>query len=398
MDAKPSIAYLGSAGVITAPARFDDETLLTALGANAGNLMFQYASPLLIDGPARHIGLADIPYGDPHALRGARCLIFPAANHLRLGADWTGLCAFIEAAQLPLVVLGLGAQAGCDNRHEMRQALRADPNLRRFAAVIRERATGLSFRGAYSAEVGADLGLEGAVLGCPSWLINPKPDLGAEIEAALRAIESGPIGLAAAAPFELSGNDTRLSLERGLITLLAQYGGLYTQQSGGVVALRAARDGAGALPENHRASLEALLWPNHGAALWDLMERSGYFPLSAPDWITRLRSLSLIIGSRLHGVMAGLAAARPAALIAHDSRTEETITTMHLPHIHADRVMAAQNLAGLAADVQFDGTAFDQARQSTAAMMVTLLQNAGLSASAHLCALAQPVDQVRRYA
>lgn len=397
MGSKPYIAYLGTAGHIPAPERFDDETLLAALGANAGNLMFQYACPRLIEGQARHIGLANVPYTDRTALQNARALVFPAANHLRLGADWTGLCAYLEAAQLPLVVLGLGAQAGREDMGHMRRALRADPMIGRFAAILRERAIAISFRGIYSASVGHDLGLSGPVLGCPSWLINPDVNLGQSLLQQFKAVLDMPltIGLAAAAPFEIAGDAKRRAIEQKLIQFLHQSDGLYIQQSGGIAAMRVARDGVDGLPENHRASLGAILWPEGQAALWPLLKRTGYFPVSAPEWITKLRATSLVLGSRLHGVMAALAAGRAAALIAHDSRTAETTATMALPSLEADALLNCATVQEVLRHIQFDADHFDQARHDAARGMVDLLRKAGLHPSAHLLDLADVTSTVR---
>lgn len=397
MGSKPYIAYLGTAGHIPTPERFDDETLLAALGANAGNLMFQYACPRLIEGAARHIGLANLPYTDPAALQDARALVFPAANHLRLGADWTGLCAYLDAAQLPLVVLGLGAQARRKDMGHMRRALQADLNVGRFAAILRERAVAISFRGDYSASVGQSLGLSGPVLGCPSWLLNPDPNLGQTLMRQFKTLADAPLtmAVAAAAPFEIAADPERRAIDQILVQFLHQTDGLYIQQSGGIAALRAARDGGDLLPDNHRASLSAILWPEGQDALWPLLKRTGYFPLSAPEWITKLSAVSLVLGSRLHGVMAALAAGRPAALIAHDSRTAETTATMALPSLEADALLNCATVQETLEHIQFDPDHFDQARQNAARGMVDLLQQAGLHPSAHLLGLAQMTSAVR---
>lgn len=138
--------------------------------------------------------------------------MFPAANHLRLGADWSGLNNFLEGANKPLIVLGLGAQSPkIGGEKETISALKADAGIRRMVDIFRDRAVLVTVRGRYSQEVCVALGLEAVeVLGCPSAMINPAPDLGRRLADGLRDLADGGgearIGVTAAAPFEIAGS------------------------------------------------------------------------------------------------------------------------------------------------------------------------------------------------
>ncbi|KKM99981.1 hypothetical protein LCGC14_1142440, partial [marine sediment metagenome] len=143
----PSFVLLGTRGLVPDPARFDDDTLLGVLGANSGNLMFQYAASRIIDAPITHISPAETPYSDTSALQTARALVFPAANHLRVGADWTGLNNYLDRAGPPLVILGLGAQSPrIGGEAETIAALKADPHVRRMVDILRDKAIFVSVR------------------------------------------------------------------------------------------------------------------------------------------------------------------------------------------------------------------------------------------------------------
>jgi len=149
----PAVVMLGTPGFVRDPARFDDAMLLQVLGENAGNLMFQYAASRIIAAPQTHVGLSETLYTETESLQSARGLVFPAANHLRLGADWTGLNDYLEGAGLPLIILGLGAQAPTGGERATIAALKADPHVRRMVDILRDRAEFVSVRGDFSAQV-----------------------------------------------------------------------------------------------------------------------------------------------------------------------------------------------------------------------------------------------------
>jgi len=367
------VAVLGTPGFVRDAKRFDDETLLKVLGANSGNLMFQYAAATLIDEPKKFISLAEIPYSDITALQNTKMLVMPAANHLRLGADWSGLNGYLANANRPLVVLGLGAQSPkIGGEMETIQALKADQQVRRLADIIRERAALVTVRGPYSETVCHELGVENVkVFGCPSALISRDPALGAKMEAQILATASretpAKIAITAAAPFEIDGDERRTALEQKLLGWMAEGDGVYVQQSGGVSAIRAANGGTTPVDMGPARSIQRILGPEMNAEkFWTLMKAAGRFYVGAPDWIKEMDGMDLAIGSRLHGNMAAIATGTPGVLIAHDSRTGELGQTMHLPTLAYDDVMSAATLQEALGRIEFSGQAFDEWRAGTA--------------------------------
>jgi hypothetical protein len=394
----PNIAFLGTPGHVREPGRFDDDTLLRVLGANSGNLIFQHAAARLVDGDRFYISIAETPFSDSRTLRTADLLVFPAANHLRLGADWTRLNDFLERYDRPMIVLGLGAQSpSLGGESETIAALTQDAGVARMAAIFRDRAAFVSVRGPYSQTVCAALGLpDVAVLGCPSAFINPEPGLGRYIAGALdiaraRAGAGNPpaYAITAAAPQKLRADAHKLALERRLVGWGMAAGALYIQQSGGVAPMHATDGRWDGLPEPQRQSMRKLLAPDaEVGAFRDFIVGSGRFYLSAEAWIAELAGRGLVIGTRMHGNMAAIAAGIPGIVIAHDSRTGELAETMHLPEVDMQAVMAAPDLASALAAVRFDGAAFDRWRAATAAALVAAFGRAGVTPAAGLRALA----------
>jgi len=390
-----TVSILGTPGFVREPSRFDTEKLLKVLGENSGNLMFQYAATELIGANKKNIGRSEIDYTDPNALDGAEVLVLPAANHLRLNADWTGLLNFLEKSNLPLVVLGLGAQSPkIGGEQDTIKALKADLHVSRLASIIRERAKLVTVRGAYSQAVCAELGMPDVlVLGCPSALLNPDPNAGKVIEEKLEALKSRQdvplLALTAAAPFEIHRNTEKLIAERKLFTWLRQRGGLYVQQSGGPQAASAVGAAWRNVSEKHRNSIQWVLQPDTEPEMfWSFMERKGRFYTSAPTWIEEMATVELSLGTRLHGNMAAIAASTPGIVIAHDSRTSDLIDTMKLPNTSIEHVTESNGVNEIIKSVHFDGTEFDRWRSETAQNLYRAFAHVGIHGSEHLRNLA----------
>lgn len=393
--ASASYSVLGTPGFIRAPERFDDEHILKALGANSGNLMFQYATTQIVDAPLVHMGVSETPYTEIDAVRASRAMIFPAANHLRLGADWTGLNNYLGGLNKDLVILGLGAQSpSLGGAQETIAALKADTQVQRFADILRDKAVFVSVRGAYSQTVCHELGLKDVhVLGCPSALINPDPGLGLAMEQRLKLARGGGkdprAAITAAAPFEIHNDPPKRAIEQRLFRWAYDSDGLYVQQSGGSASMQAANGEWYKLDRPARTSLAKIMAPDMDPVdVWAFMAKAGRFYISAQDWRHEMRSMDLSIGTRLHGNMASIAAGTPGVIIAHDSRTGELGQTMHLPRLSMDEAMAATDLRDAIGRIQFDGATFDRWRAATARTLTTAFERLDIPVSAHVRALA----------
>ncbi|MFT7057527.1 MAG: hypothetical protein ACJASV_000025 [Pseudorhodobacter sp.] len=385
----PSFVLLGTPGYVRDPARFDPEALLKVLGANAGNLMFQYAATQLIDADLTHISPAETPYSDTSALSRAQALVFPAANHLRLGADWTGLNNYLGNCKRPLVIFGLGAQApGPEGESATIAGLKTDPHVRRLVDILREKAVLVTVRGQFSRRACEELGLTGTLaLGCPSVFLNPDPEMGQKLAVKLAGLQQDQaqgqfaprFALTAAAPFEIRGDAPKQDLERRLFAWARAADGFYVQQSGGLSSMKAADGHWYDLELQTLHSIAAVLAPNvTPLEVWAYLARQGRFYSSAPDWIAAMGACNLVLGTRLHGTMAALAAGTLAAIITHDSRTSELADTMHLPQLSMADAMASPHLGDALGRIRFDGAAFDAWRGRAAAQLLAACDHIGL--------------------
>jgi len=238
------LAFLGTSGAIENSKTLPIKERMQIAGINTGNLAFQRAAAKIFANDRHFIGRSGVDYNDPSAYRGIDYLVFPAANHLRLNADWTGLTSFLKNSPAPLIILGLGAQAKALEGDEASiDALCKDDNVLRFVEVLQKKAALVTVRGAFTKSVCDAMGLENTLpLGCPSLFLNDDPKMGVRIERQIQSLandaDEAPLkfGLAAAAPNEITEGSPLRPVEQWLFSNLVAGNGLYIQQSGGLAA------------------------------------------------------------------------------------------------------------------------------------------------------------------
>ncbi|WP_426955052.1 polysaccharide pyruvyl transferase family protein [Muricoccus radiodurans] len=368
------IAVLGTDGAI--PASFGRPTAAAfeATGANTGNLAFQYAAFHRVLGDER----VTLPFSfDPEAVRERfRLVCVPAANFLYSGFDLGELATRLEATRLPLLVLGLGAQAFKDIGE-----VRLKPGTERLLHLFRERCARIMLRGRHTAAVLERHGVRNfEVLGCPSNFINPDPALGESIAARLRA--AAPERIAFAPTFY----PYNAASERAILDEIgaARLTDLVAQDPLGAIAAARGEDEAAAPWLAERAGFLTAMEPEERAR-W-LSSLRAWF--SAEAWLEAYQRSDAVIGTRIHGAALGWQAGRPALVVSYDLRTEELAETMGLPFVKAAALPPGGALAALAEGAAERAPAYDARRRDLAARLVALLGEHGVAPGAPLARLA----------
>lgn len=386
-------AFLGTPGKVIHPERFSNADLLKAVGANTGNLVFQLAATRLFAGSTEHVGFSGKGYGDPTVYRGLDHFIFPAANHLRADGNWTLLTNFLHTVRVPLVILGLGAQA--DHGAGIKQtadACQANASVMAFVELIKAKAALITVRGAFTEAVCHEIGLPNVLrIGCPSQFINEDNNLGTSIARQFDEIcddvGSQRFALAASAPNELKGWRSRA--ESQMFDWLGKNGGLYIQQSCSD-RLFNGPDGRLAMRETYEIDqLRRKIAPDmNGARFRHALAEKFRIYFDAQHWIEDLKDLRFVIGTRIHGNMAALAASRPGVLVVHDARVAELAEEMHVPKVGAAIFEEKPSIADVLQRAEFDAAVFDAARRHKARALVEAFSRIGVAVSEHLHRLA----------
>lgn len=295
-----------------------NRSMLACYGQNSGNALFSEALYRSIPNCRRATyQLSDAE--DPDVI------VVAAANWLSEHADLSWLVKTLEATNLPVVVAGLGAQAGIDHAIPLLK-----PATERFVRLVSERSTSISTRGAFTAEVLGRYGVQNVVVtGCPSLLL---------------AGEAAP-NILKASEVEYDGcviHATRHGT--GRVTSAQAY--LYQQ------ALKHELDiilqSEAEVSELDGSALDLTITKNsddlpliYGADLADVrryLARHAQVYWRVDDWISAVSRKRFCVGSRVHGSIAALVAGTPSLLLAHDARCVEMAEAMKIPTLQMDAI------------------------------------------------------------
>ncbi len=252
--------------------------------------------------------------------------VVPLANAFRpeFADRLDTLTGWVKTLHIPVVVVGVGAQAPTDSAG-FDDLAPVSASTRGFVAAVLDRSASIGVRGEFTAEYLAHLGFPGdaiEVIGCPSlFLHGPGFRLSRQSHGSLSADE--PIALNAT---------------RGVAALGALVGRL-TAAHPNLVYVGQDKD-----------DLRLILWGDgEDSKDRELPTHLGHplyradrvrFPLDVWTWLAYLRGFSFVTGTRFHGNVAGLLAGTPSVLILHDSRTAELARHHGLPHVHAGEIGA----------------------------------------------------------
>lgn len=318
--------YLPDAPFLTA------EELHNHSGGNTGNLMFCHALARIFE--ASPIGIA---WGAnlENLCSESDCLILPLANQLGPHVDLGELAKRFSTIEIPMVGIGLGVQGPIEG---------VDPDSIpegswQWLRTLVERAPfnkpNLAVRGEETLKT---LGARGfaehcIVTGCPSNFINPSPVLGREIYRR-RANGLKRVVVAAGNPFLPEFR----RLEQSLTRIVEQSDGLYVCQH----PIEMLRLAVGNLSQISRA--DVLVYRDYiqsELSIDDLRNwfiRYAHIFTSVPEWIATMQRFDLVIGTRIHGVMAGIQAGVPSLCLCIDSRTLELCKSMKIPYLDANEL------------------------------------------------------------
>lgn len=328
-----SVAFSGTLGHVPGLPFMSTATAMQRVGLNCGNLVFQYAVARLIDEPVKVLGL-DTSWNPAEIRNDCRVAVVPSANFIREGVDFGTFVGFLEKLELPLVFIGLGAQADSYDQTEFD----FHPSVLRLIDLIRERSPAVSLRGEFTQRVLDRFGVQNAVVtGCPSNFINPAPDFPDQIE---RKHAAGMRSYITQADEPWPKKPKKAEVEKRLVEWTRSGPSVMVQQSvpSMIAYLRRENPFADDTPsEKFEASLARKLMPEASIEEFRdfvLLKIRTYYAVD--QWIEDSSKFDFSVGLRLHGNMAAWQSGTPALWITHDSRTRELVETMALPNIDID--------------------------------------------------------------
>ncbi|MGK2851655.1 MAG: polysaccharide pyruvyl transferase family protein [Candidatus Limnocylindrales bacterium] len=297
-----------------------EKTLVRNLIAqNAGNLIFSTAAHRILETAGTTIvadRFAIEPRDADRINERYDAYVIPLANAFRLSFEpvLIRMTRLIEHLTIPVVVLGVGAQANL--AYDTSRLKPMEPAVRAFVAAVLDRSPSIGVRGELTHDYLRGLGFRDVeVIGCPSLFYN-----GADLHVEKR----------------------RPVLDRE--SKVAINVSPYVTSMGPVVAHHVEHYPDLTYIPQDLDTLEMLLWGEVGADIDPADPRPIHLahPLFRDDkvrfftdpapWLDFLATRDFSFGTRIHGNIAALIAGTPAYVLAHDSRTLELARYFEIPH------------------------------------------------------------------
>ncbi|WP_444912183.1 polysaccharide pyruvyl transferase family protein [Microbulbifer sp. PAAF003] len=326
-------------------------------GNNTGNYAFWNAVDRQILGDKKYIEGWNF---DPKKIQSEFDLIvLPASNFIHPDRDMGSLADKLEKANLPVLVVGLGAQATHKN-----EGVKFKEGTIRFAKVLSDLATKIAVRGEYTATLLESFGVNNVeVVGCPSNFTNLDPELGLKSESSLRALRNMPeeklsilVNIDAhRKKFKKVFDGFHLSIKKNYFEVVCQ----------NPLELVSLARGDAYDEGNHHMLHQADLWcPGESRDVFERFVKERFVTFfNAEAWMEYARKFDLSVGTRLHGNMLAFQSYVPSLFVSHDTRTSELADIMMLPTCSWDMFVAG-GVADMVDSCKFDGAAYDKNRKA----------------------------------
>ncbi|MFC9912268.1 polysaccharide pyruvyl transferase family protein [Streptomyces sp. NPDC059862] len=292
------------------------------IATNSGNLIFSDAAHKILQTPHTEVVSNGIRTNVAAAGRINEqydVFVVPLANAFRPSFEpmLKRLTRLITQLRIPVVVMGVGAQAGLDYDPSRLKAM--EPSVREFVSAVLDRSASIGVRGEFTEKYLKDMGFRNVeVIGCPSLFMYGK-DL---------AVHKDAPALTAASRVAVNGSHSAVK-SQGLDRVIARAHQRYPH-------LRFIGQN---LTDARQLHWREVAGPN---GLVTAMPTHPDHPMYREDkvrvyidpvtWIDDLRDFDFSFGSRIHGNIAALLAGTPATVLCGDSRTLELCRYFDIPH------------------------------------------------------------------
>jgi Polysaccharide pyruvyl transferase len=305
--------------------RFDSiADRLAQTGGNTGNQLIAYGllKPLVFEDVSWNFGLGPERVSAEYDL-----ILIAAANFLFPNFDFGSMARFIESTDLPVAIVGLGAQS-----KDYSPRIPLKPGTERLMRVVAERAPVIGVRGPFTADVLEEMNIRNfQIVGCPSYYMNGEGDPLA-CDPALS--EKPKIAVNASRDVVGHSFDAKKMREvvAGLIKEAIRYDGIFiaqTEREEMILAMGSNASETDVALEKLSSYFVDSIPDVDSLRIWAKVHSRVYW--SVEQWIDDMRELDFVVGTRFHGAMAALLAGTPAFVFCHDTRTREMSEFLGVP-------------------------------------------------------------------
>ncbi|MEV1077656.1 polysaccharide pyruvyl transferase family protein [Streptomyces sp. NPDC050211] len=295
---------------------------------NSGNLIFSDAAHKILETPDTEVVSNGIRTDVSAAARINEeydAFVVPLANAFRPSFEQQlkRLTRLIGRLRIPVVVMGVGAQAGLT--YDPARLKPIEPVVREFVSAVLDRSASIGVRGEFTEMYLKDMGFKDVeVIGCPSLFL-----YGKELAVSKRQPE-----LSAASRIAVNGSHSAVR-SQGLDRIIRHAHEHYPHLRFIGQNLSDARQLHWRDLSDPNGRITAMpTHPDHPMYREDKV-RVYVDPIT---WIDDLRPFDFSFGSRIHGNIAALLAGTPATVLCGDSRTLELCRYFGIPHRRIDQL------------------------------------------------------------
>jgi hypothetical protein len=260
-------------------------------------------------------------------------IVIAAANFLFKNFDFSYLATFLENTHLPIVMVGLGAQAA-DRSNGI---VEIPAGTRRMLSVVSERTRMIGVRGHFTAEVMNNLGFKNVEpVGCPSLYRTLRRDLHLKQLPSTSNLRVSLNGSRNVTEHSYSPSDA-MGLESAVLRVCIENKYSYVLQNEIPEIFIANGDDISLEYRDHIKSIVSQFKiPMDSSEYYEFIKSNFKVFFDLKSWDTYIREFDISLGSRFHGNLIALTNGVPAVLFVHDSRTAEMAEFMKIPHIPVD--------------------------------------------------------------
>jgi hypothetical protein len=369
------VALMASALTVPDASYRSADHLFTLSGGNTGNCAFVFGLQQILS-PDVDV----VPWNiEPEVVKERYdIIVFACANQLGPHTDLRWMADRLGQMDRPIIAVGLGAQAKTTS-HDVELTDGTRRWLDVIAAHAPSSAPNIGARGAYTLSQLERLGhgKRSTVIGCPSNFINPDATLGQTIA---QKYQRDTDRVAVPAGLHYWPNLRRL--EQCLADIVESCNGIYIAQSE-LDMVRLARDEWEAIAPDVLQIMRAHIRPSLDTAdFLSWIRRYAVTFIDAASWLDAMRKFDFVVGPRFHGVMLGIQAGVPGAVISHDSRTFELCQTVGIPVRDYAELPERFTIEDVKAMFPFDGAAYDRQRAKLARVLADMMIRAGITLTA----------------
>ncbi|WP_406257549.1 polysaccharide pyruvyl transferase family protein [Streptomyces nigra] len=313
------------------------------IATNSGNLIFSDATHKILETPRTEVvsnGIRTDVSAAGRINEEFDAFVIPLANAFRpsFEAQLKRLTRLIEKLRIPVVVVGVGAQAGLGYNAARLKGI--EPAVRAFVSAVLDRSASIGVRGEFTEKYLNDLGFRDVeVIGCPSLFLYGKE---------LTVTKKEP-ALGAGSRIAVNGSHSAVKsqgLDRVIDRAHARYPHLrFIGQNLSDARQLHWRD----LSDPHALVTAMPTHPEHPMYREDKVR----VYIDPVTWIDDLRGFDFSFGSRIHGNIAALLAGTPATVLCGDSRTLELCRYFGIPHRRIDKLTGEVDPAALYEEADF---------------------------------------------